>query len=698
METDRGVVKISACPHDCPSGCSLEVTVLDGERIGRISGAKQQSYTSGVICAKVARYAERVHHPDRLLRPLRRVGVKGEGRFEPVSWQTALDEIAEAFARATDRHGPEAVWPYHSGGTMGLVQRYGMDGFRHALGYSRQHSSICMTPAESGWRAGVGALRGSDPREMVDADLIIVWGANPVSTQVNVMTHVTQARRSRGAKLAVVDVYRTPTVEQADIALIINPGTDGALALAIMHVLLRDGFADRDYLAHYTDFDAQVECLIATRPPAWAAPITGLDEQAIVDFAHLYGRTRRSFLRAGFGFTRTRNGSAAMHAVSCLPAVTGSWKERGGGAYFVTWDRPAWGFDAMLAHGLDCVDPNVRILDQSRIGAVLTGEPDAIKGGPPVTAMLIQNANSAEVAPDTARVLRGLSRDDLFLAVHEQFMTSTARYADIVLPATTFLEHDDVYAAYGHTHLTYGPKLIAAPGEARSNHDVRCALARRLGATHPSLTMTAQELIDDGFRRAGLGGIDAIAETGWIDRARSFEQSHFLDGFEQPDRRFHFKPDWAAVGPYAAAMPRVVDWMDDYERPDDEHPLKLVTPPARHFLNSTFTETATSLAKEGGSGPRVRVHSQTATRHRVSDGAVVRVGNRRGSIVLHASIDDGALPGTLVVEGIWPSASFIDGKGINVLVCEAPVPPNGGVGFHDTAVWLEPLDRAGDRV
>ena len=265
METDRGVVKISACPHDCPSGCSLEVTVLDGERIGRISGAKQQSYTSGVICAKVARYAERVHHPDRLLRPLRRVGVKGEGRFEPVSWQTALDEIAEAFARATDRHGPEAVWPYHSGGTMGLVQRYGMDGFRHALGYSRQHSSICMTPAESGWRAGVGALRGSDPREMVDADLIIVWGANPVSTQVNVMTHVTQARRSRGAKLAVVDVYRTPTVEQADIALIINPGTDGALALAIMHVLLRDGFADRDYLAHYTDFDARSS---ASLPPA----------------------------------------------------------------------------------------------------------------------------------------------------------------------------------------------------------------------------------------------------------------------------------------------------------------------------------------------------------------------------------------------------------------------------------------------
>ena len=689
MQIDRSVVKISACPHDCPSGCSLEVTVLDGDRIGRISGAKEQSYTSGIICAKVARYAERVHHKDRLLHPLRRVGAKGEGRFARISWQDAFDEIAGAFVTATRRHGPEAVWPYHSGGTMGMVQRYGMDGFRNALGYSRQHSSICMTPAESGWRAGVGALRGSDPREMAEADLIVVWGGNPVSTQVNAMKHITQARRSRGAKLVVVDVYRTPTVEQADIALILNPGTDGALALAVMHVLLRDELADRDYLARYTDFDAEVGRRIEERTPAWAASITGLDEQAIVDFAHLYGRTAKSFLRIGFGFTRTRNGSAAMHAVSCLPAVTGAWKERGGGAYFITWDRAAWGFDPTLVYGLDAIDPGVRILDQSRIGAVLTGDPEALKGGPPVTAMLMQNANSAEVAPDTARVLRGLTRDDLFLAVHEQFMTATARFADIVLPATTFLEHDDVYAAYGHTHLTYGPKLIAAPAEARSNHDVRCELAQRLGAKHPSLAMTARELIDDGFRRGGLGGIGAVARTGWIDRARSFEESHFLNGFEQPGGRFRFKPDWNAIGPYGAAMPKLVDWMDDYERPDDAHPLKLVTPPARHFLNSTFTETPTSLAKEGGDGPRVRVHPRTAEGHDVGDGALVRIGNRRGSVILHAVLDECALPGTLVVEGIWPSASFIGGNGINSLVNEAPVPPNGGVGFHDTAVWLE---------
>lgn len=691
MQLSRSAVHISACPHDCPSGCSLEVTVEDGQRITRIAGAKAQSYTAGVICAKVARYGERIYHPERLLHPLRRVGPKGEGRFERISWNSALDLVAEGFTRAAAKLGPEAIWPYHSGGTMGLVQRYGMEGFRNVFGYSRQHSSICMTPAESGWRAGVGALRGADPREIDEADLIVVWGGNPVSTQVNLMTHITAARRKRGAKLVVVDVYRTPTVEQADLALIINPGTDGALALAVMHVLLRDGLADRDYLARYTDFDSDIERHIGKRTPAWASEITGLSEAAITEFARLYGETRRSFLRLGFGFTRSRNGAAAMHAVSSLPAVSGAWKEKGGGAYFVTWDRAAWGFDPTVAHALDRADAAVRILDQSRIGAVLTGERAALKDGPPVLAMLMQNANSAEVAPDTTLVRRGLARDDLFLAVHEQLMTPTAAFADVVLPATMFVEHDDIYAAYGHTHVTYGPRLVDPPGEALSNHEVRSALARRLGGDHPSFRMSAAELIDDGLRRGGQDGLAAIATRGWIDRARSFEENHFLSGFEQPDRRFRFKPDWAAIGPEVRGLPAMVDWMADYERPDDRHPLKLVTPPARHFLNSTFSETPTSRAKEAGNGPQVRIHPETARRYDICDGALVRIGNRRGAVMLRARLDDGLLSGTLVVEGLWPSADFAGGQGVNTLVSDAPVPPNGGVAFHDIAVWIEPM-------
>ena len=270
-----GYVK-TACPHDCPSACALEVEVLSPTRIGRIRGSRENSYTVGAICAKVARYAERAHHPDRLTRPLRRVGAKGEGRFEPIAWDDALDEIAEQFTRAVARYGSETVWPYHSGGTMGVIQRWGLDRLRHAFRYSRQKTTICVTPAESGWNAGVGRLTGVDPREMAEAELIVVWGGNPVSTQVTAMAHITAARKARGAKLVVIDAYRSPTIEVADLALIVRPGTDAALALAVMHVLLRDGLADREYLAELTDFDAGVEAHLASWTPARAAAVTGL--------------------------------------------------------------------------------------------------------------------------------------------------------------------------------------------------------------------------------------------------------------------------------------------------------------------------------------------------------------------------------------------------------------------------------------
>jgi anaerobic selenocysteine-containing dehydrogenase len=668
------------------------VTVLPDNRIGRIAGAADNPYTAGVVCAKVARYAERVHHADRLLRPMRRAGAKGDGTFAPISWDEALDEIARRFKDAAARYGSETVWPYHSGGNMGLVQRWGLDRLRHVMRYSRQHTTICVTPAESGWKAGVGALVGVDPCEMDESDLIISWGGNPVTTQVNVMTHVARARKQRGAKLAVVDVYRTPTVEAADIALILRPGTDGALALAMMNVLLREGMADRAYLARYSDFDAATERHILTRTPAWASSITGLSEREIIDFARLYGRTTRSFIRAGFGFTRTRNGPAAMHAVSCLPAITGAWQHKGGGAFFLSYDRQAWGIDTTVMHGLDAVDPGTRILDQSRIGAVLTGDSEALRGGPPVTAMLMQNANSAMVAPDSATVARGLAREDLFLAVHEQFLTPTARYADIVLPATMFVEHEDMYYGLGHTFLNYGPKLIEPRGEARQNHDVVCALAQRLGAQHPGFAMTPAELLDDGLRRGGLPPLDEVRQVGWVDRGVSFEKAHFLEGFPQPDGRFRFRPDWKSLGPQHARMPALVDHSTDYERATAALPFRLVCPPARNFLNSTFSETPTARAKEGG--PRVRIHPSAAANYGVADGARVRIGNARGSVVLPAELDNGQQTNTLIVEGIWPADAFEERRGINTLIGGDPVPPNGGAAFHDTAVWLQSLSRS----
>jgi anaerobic selenocysteine-containing dehydrogenase len=676
----------SACPHDCPSGCALEVERLAPDRIGAVRGARGNTYTAGVVCAKVARYAERVHHPDRLRTPLRRVGPKGEGRFEPISWNAAIDEIADAFTRAAQRHGTEAVWPYHSGGTMGFVQRYGMERLRHAMRYSGMQNTICMTPAEMGWRAGIGGTTGVDPREMGESDLVVMWGGNPVSTQVNVMTHVTRARKERGAKLVVVDVYRTPTVEAADEAIILRPGTDAALACAVMHVLLAEGLADHRYLARYTDFGEDVARHLEARGPAWAAAITGVPAETIVAFARTYGATKRSFLRLGFGFTRNRGGAAAMHAVSCLPAITGAWAERGGGAFFINWG--ATGLSTALARGLDVVDPEIRILDQSRIGAILCGDKEALKGGPPVTAMLIQNANSADVAPDSGAVRRGLAREDLFTAVHEQFMTSTARFADIVLPATTFLECDDVYLSYGQTHIVAGPRVIDPVGDARSNHEVICALAHRLGARHPGFEMSAVELVDASLRQSGLGTWEEVAATGWIDCAPEFRAGHFLDGFPTPDGRFRFKPDWAALGPWHARMPRLPDQMDAQERASEDQPFRLVAPPARQFLNTSFTETPGSRAREAR--PTVRVHPADAARLGIADGMRVRLGNARGTVTTTARLFDGLLPGTLVAEGVWPGRDFAEGIGINQLIGGDPVPPNGGVAFHDTAVWLRP--------
>lgn len=682
----------SACPHDCPSACVLEVNVLEDGRIGRIAGARHNSYTLGVVCAKVARYNERIDHPERLLYPLRRSGPKGSGQFERISWQAALGEIADRFAAIARRSGTEAIWPYHSGGTMGVLQRYGLDRLRNPMRYARQHTTICVTPAESGWLAGVGKLVGPDPREMQAADLIVIWGGNPVSTQVNVMTHVARARKARGSKLIVVDVYRTPTVEQADIALIIKPGSDGALALAVMNVLITENLLDRGYLGRYTDFDPEVEAHIRTRTPQWAAEITGLSVAEIIAFARLYGATRRSFIRVGFGFTRTRNGASAMHAVSCLPALTGAWSEKGGGAFFLSFDKKQWGLNTSLINASDAIDPSVRILDQSRIGAVLCGEPDALGGGPPVEAMLMQNANSATVAPSTAKVLKGLAREDLFLVVQEQFLTATARYADVLLPATMFVEHDDIYYGLGHTHLTFGPKLVEPRGEARPNsHTVR-ELSRLLGAKHASLALSDRELLDHALLSGGLASFAESAKLGWIDRALPFEGAHFLNGFPQPDGKFHFKPDWSRVGPGHGVMPRLADWSSHYERADARHPYKLVCPPARNFLNSTFSQTPTSVAKEGG--PCVRLHPSAAQREGVSEGAQVRIGNARGSVVLRARLDAAQQEMTLIVEGIWPAEAFREKRAINTLIGDDPIPPNGGAGFHDTAVWLEAAKRA----
>jgi anaerobic selenocysteine-containing dehydrogenase len=677
----------SVCPHDCPSTCALEVERIDSHRIGRVHGRKDHPYTAGVVCAKVARYAERQHHPDRLATPLRRVADKGVGRaaFVPITWEEALDEVADNFLRAAQRHGSETVWPHFYAGTMGLVQRDGINRLRHALRYARQHSTICVTLSDTGWLAGAGVKRGVDAREIPLADLVVMWGGNPVSTQVNVMSHITRARKERSAPFVVVDPYRTPTAEVADIHLAPRPGTDGALACAVMHVLFKEGYADRAYMAKYTAGAEALEAHLASRDPAWAARITGLSEREIIDFARLYGRTKRSYIRVGYGLSRSRNGAAQLFAVSCLPAVTGAWQHPGGGALYGN-GAGIYPLDRTLIEGLDVLDRGTRLLDQSRIGPILTGDKRDLGDGPPVTALLIQNTNPMVVSPDSNKVRAGFSRDDLFVCVHEQFMTETAAMADIVLPATTFLEHDDIYTASGHTFLQVARKVVEPFAEARPNHFVICELAKRLGAEHPGFAMSEWEIIDATLVRSGLPNAATIYEKGGHDLALPFERAHFLDGFGHADKRFHFAVDWAALGPNHHALPALPDHVAVIDRTDAERPFRMVAPPARSFLNTTFNNLPSSVGREGK--PVARLHPDDLAALGVADGARVRLGNRQGSVVLAARAFTGLQRGVVVVEGIWPNAAFEEGIGINALTSAEPGLPNGGAVFHDTAIWV----------
>ncbi|MGH7109777.1 MAG: molybdopterin-dependent oxidoreductase [Stellaceae bacterium] len=684
----------SICPHDCPSACALEVERIKpapgeagGTRIGRIRGARAQPYTNGVVCAKVARYAERQHHPERLSQPLRRVGGKGAGRaaFVPIAWDDALDEVAENFARAAQRWGPETVWPHFYAGTMGVVQRDGIHRLTHAMGYSRQHSTICNALADAGWLAGVGVKRGVDGRAIDKAELVVVWGGNPVSTQINVAARIATARKERGAKLVVVDPYRTATAAIADLHLMPLPGTDGALACAVMHVLFREGYADRAYLAHYSDDPAGLEAHLKTRDPAWAAGITGVPVEDILAFARLYGGTKRSFIRLGYGFSRQRNGAAQIFAVSCLPAVTGAWAHEGGGALYSNHGLAP--LDRTLVEGLDLRDPQTRILDQSRIGPILAGDRRDLGDGPPVTALLIQNTNPMVVSPHSGLVHQGFAREDLFVCVHEQFLTETAAMADIVLPATTFLEHDDLYTAGGHAFLQIARAVLPPHGECRSNHDVICALAKCLGAHHAGFAVSAMELIEQTLAASGLPPAAGFEAGGWLDCRPPFATEHFLDGFGHADRRFHFRADWAALGPYAG-LPAFPDHVAVIDDGDPERPFRLIPAPSRSFLNTTFNNTPSGIAREGR--PTALVHPAVLARLGLRSGERVRIGNHQGSVVVHARAFSGLQQRVVIVEGQWPNRAFEEGVGINLLTSADPGLPRGGAVFHDTSVWLRP--------
>ena len=524
---------------------------------------------------------------------------------------------------------------------------------------------------------------------------MVIWGTNPVNTQVNVMTHATRAKKERGARIAAIDVYNNDTMKQADIKIILRPGTDGAFACGVMHVLFREGFADRAYMAEYTDCPGELEAHLATRTPEWASAICGVPVAEIEAFARAVGETKRSFFRLGYGFTRSRNGAAQMHAALCIPAVTGAWQYEGGGAFFN--NLALWHFNESIIEGHDALDRNTRWLDQSQIGRILTGDPVALKGGGPIKAMLIQNTNPVTVAPEQNLVRQGFAREDLFMVVHEQFMTETAVMADIVLPATMFMEHDDLYYGGGHQHISVGAKLIDPPGECRSNHEVLQGLAKRLKISHPGYEMTPRELIDATLKLSGHGDITGLEADLWRDLQPDFRTSHYLDGFAHADRKFHFKADWARpplglkMGDIDA-MPGLPDHWRVIEEADEAHPFRLATSPSRSFLNTSFNETPSSQAREGK--PSVMIHPLDAASLGIADGDAVTLGNLRGETSLIAKYFDGVRRGVLIAESVHPNRNHIGGKGINVLTGAEVVAPIGGAAFHDNKVWIRKASAA----
>lgn len=665
----------TTCALDCPGACALVAHVADG-RLVRLAGDRDHPFTQGVNCGKIARYAALQHGP-RLTTPLLRDGPKGEGRFRPASWPEALTLVAQRLLAIREEQGGEAILPYYYGGTMGLVQRAAIERLTHRAGFSRLDRNICYSIGFAGWRAGVGKAVGPSPLEVVGSDLIILWGINAAATHITLMHHIKEARR-QGARLVVVDPYRNQTARLADQHLAPRPGTDGALATAMMHVLLAEGYGDRDYLAQWTDFDPDMEAHLRQRPPEWAAPLTGLEAGVIREFARQFGRAHQPFVRIGLGMSRQRNGAVNVHAVSCLPAVTGAW-QRGGGALFATGDafpvrdnpvkQPQW------------MTRPTRVVDMSLLGEWLTAPPQ----GPPLQGLLVFNANPAASCPDSTRVLQGLRREDLFTVVHEQVMSDTARHADVLLPATTFLESTDLYKSYGQYTLQATHPVLAAPGEARCNNDVVNDLARAMGYDDPPFHWDSPRMVQEVLAFSGLPPLGAWPNR-WLDFTPDQAQRHFLHGFPQTDGRFHFKPCWTDP-----AMPRYPDhWpvnSRDEVAPGGESALDFMTPPAAEVLNTTLSGVASVRAKRGK--PRLWIHPQDAAVRGIREDAAVRVWNSSASLTLVARVTEAVRPGLCLCESNHPAADFPEGLPLNALTPACRVAPDGGPAFHDNRVFVE---------
>lgn len=668
----------STCALDCPDACALVVTIENG-RATRLQGNPDHPVTRGFLCGKVARYLEREYHPQRLLHPLRRTGAKGEGRFERIGWDDALGEIAARLQTISAEHGPESILPYSYAGTMGYLQGSGMDRrFFHRLGASRLDRTICSAAGSVALNEVYGTRFGTEPQDFAQARFILVWGANVHATNVHLWPFLVEARR-QGARIVAIDPVRTRTAELADRWLAPYPGSDLALALGMIHVILRDGLEDRGYLAQAANGIEDLRALAAEYPPARVERLSGIAAADVEWLAREYATARPAAIRLNYGVQRSERGGRAVHAISLLPILTGSWKERGGGMLLSTSgafevNRPALERPDLQQAALG---REARIVNMSALGEALTSLQD-----PPVHALVVYNSNPAAIAPDQSTVLRGMRREDLFTVVLEQFQTDTADYADIVLPVTTFLEHTDLYFAYGHYYLQLARPAVPAPAECRSNVEIFRALAARMGFDDPCFRDSEDDMIRAllDTRSPFLAGITLER----LEREHSIRlnvpELPFGGGFRTPSGKAELN---AAVLRYEPPAESRLG-----ARATPGFPLELVSSKNHDSMNSTFgvrddVDEQTAV---------LQIHPRDAAPRGLTEGSDVEVYNERGAVRLRCEVTESVRPGVVRAPSVrWNKRSH-GGHGINVLTSSRLTDIGGSPTFYSCLVEVRPCD------
>ncbi len=687
-ETGDRIVR-AACPHDCPDTCAMLVTVRDGRAI-RVAGDPQHPYTNGFLCAKVNRYPERTYHAERLLHPMVRTGRKGSAQFRRATWDEALELVASRLAAIIESpDGPQAILPYSYAGTMGLIQSESMDRrFFHTIGASLLDRTICASAGAEALKLTYGRRMGTDPETVDQARLIILWGTNTLTSNPHLWPFIKRAKE-RGARLVAIDPRRTRTAEACDQHIAVRPGSDGAFALAMMHVIFRDGLEDADYLQAMTVGAAELrERVLKEYSPDRVAPICGVHAATIEELARAYATTRPSFIRMNYGLQRHAGGGNAVRAISILPAVTGAWNDVGGGSQLTS--SGTFELDMPALQRPDLICPGTRTINMSALGDALTAT-----DSPPVKALVVYNSNPFAVAPDLQTVRKGFMREDLFTVVLEHFMTDTARHADVLLPATTQLEHTDLHKAYGHLYMTYNARAIEPLGEALPNSEIFRRLASAMELDEPSLRDSDEEMMLQvlDFDSPTLEHIDleTLKERGWMRLNVPSPHMPYESGstLSTPSGRIEIASSVLAAQE-EDPLPR---WIPPYESEEaapelaKRYPLAMISPPEHTFLNSTFAnvEPLRKLAKR----PVIEIHPDDALPRSIMTGMTVRAVNDRGMFEATASVTDSIRRGVVCAPSIWWVSMSADDSNVNATTSQRLTDLGGGATFYDCLVEIE---------